>query len=91
MESQVELSAGPNAGDKRPYPSVSAGTINWKRGSKILKNIETVFVRPEDCPDASETIIVGIDPGEIKTASATRIGPVNDTTRLAVDISRAFL
>ncbi|KAG9319191.1 hypothetical protein KVV02_003033 [Mortierella alpina] len=70
---------------------VSAGSINWKRRSKILKNIETVFVRPEDWPDASETIIVGIDSGEIKTASATRNGPVNDTTRVSVDINRTFL
>ncbi|KAF9270909.1 hypothetical protein BGZ68_004635, partial [Mortierella alpina] len=91
MVCQVESSAGPSAGDKRPHPSVSADAINWKRGSKILTNIETVFVKPEDCPDVSETIIVGIDPGEIKTASATRIGPVNDTTRASVDINRSFL
>ena len=39
---------------------------------------ETAFAKPDDCPDASETIIVGIDPGEVKTASATRIGRVND-------------
>ncbi|KAF9280726.1 hypothetical protein BGZ68_007048 [Mortierella alpina] len=91
MECQVDSSAGPSTGDKRPHPSVSADAINWKRGSKILTNIETAFVKPEDCPDASETIIVGIDPGEIKTASATRIGPVNDTTRVSIDINRSFL
>ena len=39
---------------------------------------ETAFTKPDDCPDASETIIVGIDPGEVKTASATKIGRVND-------------
>ncbi len=91
MEFQAESSAGPSAGAKRPHPSVSASTINWKRGSKLLTNIETVFVKPEDCPDASATIIVGVDPGEIKTASATRVGPVNDTTRVSIDIKRSFL
>ncbi|KAF9945248.1 hypothetical protein BGZ72_001530 [Mortierella alpina] len=85
MESHAECSRNSSAGAKRPHLSVSAGTINWKRGSKLLTSIETVFARPENCPDASETTIIGIGPGEIKTACATRTGPVNDT------ISRRYL
>ncbi|CAO3572975.1 unnamed protein product [Mortierella alpina] len=92
MECHAESSGSPSIGAKiRPRASVSADTINCKRGSKLLTNTETVFAKPEDCPDASETTIVGIDPGEIKTAYATRISPVNNTTRISVDIKRAFL
>ncbi|KAF9574392.1 hypothetical protein EC968_006552 [Mortierella alpina] len=91
MEWQAEPSAGPSIRAKRPRSSDTASTINWKRGSKILKNIETVFVMPEDCPNAAESIIIGIDPGEIKTACATRIGPVSDSTRVSVDVNRSFL
>ncbi|KAF9950747.1 hypothetical protein BGZ72_007645, partial [Mortierella alpina] len=76
--------------DKRPY-SESGCMINWQRGSKLLRNIETVFVKPEDCLDARDSVVIGIDPGEIKTATATRIGPADGPTRASVHIRRSFL
>ncbi|KAF8936078.1 hypothetical protein BGZ58_004639, partial [Dissophora ornata] len=68
---------------------VSKSTINWKRGSKMLENVEVRFSTSNVCPPA-DTVVIGIDPGEVYTMKATRVDPLS-TKRESVRIRRSFL
>ncbi|KAI7831508.1 hypothetical protein BC939DRAFT_437260 [Gamsiella multidivaricata] len=69
---------------------VTRNTINWKRSSKILENVEVRFNSPSTCPP-DDTVVIGIDPGEVYTMTATRIDPALPTRRESLRIRRAFL
>ncbi|KAF9941714.1 hypothetical protein BGZ70_006213, partial [Mortierella alpina] len=67
--------------------------INWTRGSRVLVNVAKKFASPEDCAafPAHDTIIIGMDPGERNTMTATRIDPQRSNERTSVTIRRSFL
>ncbi|KAG0006506.1 hypothetical protein BGZ65_007253 [Modicella reniformis] len=43
--------------------SVTQTNINWKRGSRLLPNVEVTFATPSSCPPVGNTVVVGMDPG----------------------------
>ncbi|KAG0196104.1 hypothetical protein BGX28_000134 [Mortierella sp. GBA30] len=49
--------------------------INWLRSSRLLRNVGVVYTTPNNSPNPDETIIIGMDPGEVNSMTATRIGP----------------
>ncbi|KAF9271428.1 hypothetical protein BGZ68_003654 [Mortierella alpina] len=57
-----------------PAPPAPDG-INWSRSSKLLRNVEVVYTAPGNSPNPNVTTVIGIDPGEVNTMTATRIGP----------------
>ncbi|KAG0361566.1 hypothetical protein BGZ54_009050, partial [Gamsiella multidivaricata] len=86
--SSSEASSGPTSG--ADTIDVTRNTINWKRSSKILENVEVRFNSPGTCPPG-DTVVIGIDPGEVYTMTATRIDPALPTKRESLRIRRAFL
>ncbi|KAF9284158.1 hypothetical protein BGZ68_004853 [Mortierella alpina] len=82
--------AAPCAAPVSP-PSTSTGQMNWKQRSKLLQNLETVYQRPEDCPPANDTIVLGADPGEINALVVAKLDPRQGQQRHVVKITRKFL
>ncbi|KAI1306688.1 hypothetical protein EDD11_004691, partial [Mortierella claussenii] len=66
-------------------------TINWKRGSDMLKSVEVEFGTPEQCCPFTHARVVGIDPGEVNTATATLLDPARPHHRQTVTIRRKYL
>ncbi|KAI1286575.1 hypothetical protein EDD11_000230, partial [Mortierella claussenii] len=58
--------------------------INWKRGSKMLQNLEVTFADPQQSPPFDSTVVVGVDPGEVNTVTATKIDPARAHERHSV-------
>ncbi|KAF9921030.1 hypothetical protein BGZ67_000799, partial [Mortierella alpina] len=67
-------------------------TINWTRGSRLLVSVAKKFASPEDSAafPAQSTVIIGMDPGERNTMTATRIDPRRSNERTSVTIRRSF-
>ncbi|KAI7831558.1 hypothetical protein BC939DRAFT_437411, partial [Gamsiella multidivaricata] len=86
--SSSEASSVPTSG--ADTIDVTRNTINWKRSSKILENVEVRFNSPSTCPP-DDTVVIGIDPDEVYTMTATRIDPALPTKRESLRIRRAFL
>ncbi|KAF9972592.1 hypothetical protein BGZ75_001459, partial [Mortierella antarctica] len=82
---QGAIAGGSSAPDGKPRQ------INWKQRSKILNNVEDVYSRPEDCPPADDTIILGADPGEINALVVAKLDPRNGQQRQVVKVTRKFL
>ncbi|KAF8911813.1 hypothetical protein BGZ58_005830, partial [Dissophora ornata] len=64
--------------------------INWKRGSKMLQNVELQFAERDKCTPIDKTLVIGLDPGEVNTVTATKIDP-KDHSRHSIKITRKFL
>jgi hypothetical protein len=74
-----------------PIPQAElAATINWKRGSKLLPNVEVTYNANTFCPPVGSTAVIGVDPGEVFTMTATKVDPANNV-RESIRISRTFL
>ncbi|KAI7819725.1 hypothetical protein BC939DRAFT_251896 [Gamsiella multidivaricata] len=86
--SNSEASSGTTSG--ADTIDVTRNAINWKRGSKILENVEVRLNSPGTCPPG-DTVVIGIDPGEVYTMTATRVDPALPTKRESSRIRRAFL
>jgi hypothetical protein len=95
-----EVEEGEPSSRKRKRQAASPATsdqeftrsnINWKRSSKMLENVEVAFATRQQCPPHNTTVVIGIDPGEVKTATATRIDPSRPNERHSVTITRKFL
>ncbi|KAG0212524.1 hypothetical protein BGX28_006122 [Mortierella sp. GBA30] len=78
---------------KRPRNVNSYQSINWLRSSKLLQNVGKKYATPEDCLQFSvdDYIIIGMDPGERNTMTATRLDPRRSSDRTTVTIRRSFL
>lgn len=85
----LELSS--RAQGKRPRIAHPHEGINWRRGSKILQNVEVAYEHAENCPRADRTIVIGMDPGEVATMTATRLDPARPSNRASVKVKRSFL
>ncbi|KAF9943963.1 hypothetical protein BGZ72_003005, partial [Mortierella alpina] len=88
---QMSLGASTSSAAPAPPPTTSACQVNWKQRSKLLQNVETVYQRPEDCPPANDTIVLGADPGEINALVVAKLDPRNGQKRHVVKITRKFL
>ncbi|KAF9288572.1 hypothetical protein BGZ68_010950 [Mortierella alpina] len=104
MEWQVEAAvAEGSSGRKRPLEPTSSAEgkrprtahphegINWKRASKMLQNVEVAYEHAEVCPPADQTVVIGMDPGEVVTMTATRLDPTRPSNRASVKVTRSFL
>jgi hypothetical protein len=67
------------------------GNINFKRGSKLLENVEVKFDKPERCPSPRTTTIVGCDPGIVNPLTFSQLDPGNPHKRETVKITSKFL
>ncbi|KAG0218293.1 hypothetical protein BGX31_011655 [Mortierella sp. GBA43] len=67
------------------------GSINWKKGSDLLENVEVRFDTPERCPPIRKTTIVGCDPGMINALTFSRLDPSQPFRRETVKITAKFL
>ncbi|KAF9938835.1 hypothetical protein BGZ67_010310 [Mortierella alpina] len=56
------------------------GDINWLRSSRILQNVGVLYTNPGNSPNPDLTTVIGIEPGEVNTMTATRIGPMSSAT-----------
>ncbi|CAO3565455.1 unnamed protein product [Mortierella alpina] len=64
---------------KQPSSPPSDG-INWLRSSKMLKNVGLLYTNQGNSPNPDSTTVIGMDPGEVCTMTATRIGPKDGAT-----------
>ena len=65
--------------------------INWERGSRLLENVQKVFNTRQACAGYQNARVVGIDPGEKNTMTATVIDPLIPVARKSVIVRRKFL
>ncbi|KAF9949650.1 hypothetical protein BGZ72_008598 [Mortierella alpina] len=102
IEPEEDIAEGSSARKRRPEPSPPAQGkrqrvahphegINWKRSSKLLQNVEIAYEHAENCPQVDNTIIIGMDPGEVVTMAATRLDPTRPSNRASVKVTRSFL
>ncbi|KAF9432435.1 hypothetical protein BGZ76_010824 [Entomortierella beljakovae] len=65
--------------------------INWKQESRLLGNVEVKHNTPAQCPDPSNTTIIGIDPGEIYSMTIAKLNPNDSNEREILRASRKYL
>lgn len=65
--------------------------INWERGSKMLENVQVKFKTRQQCSAFRHAIVVGMDPGEKNTMTATMIDTRLPVQRKSVTVRRTFL
>ncbi|KAF9279603.1 hypothetical protein BGZ74_002807, partial [Mortierella antarctica] len=65
--------------------------MNFKQSSKLVPNIEVRFDRPEVCPDPDDTILLGMDPGEVNAMTITKLDPRFPNQRHVLKVRRSFL
>ncbi|KAG0299602.1 hypothetical protein BGZ99_004087, partial [Dissophora globulifera] len=82
-------------GSTVPIPQAAlAATINWKRGSRMLPNVEVTYNASTAFPPIRSTTVIGIDPGEVFAMTATRVSAETlpaTANRKSVRISRSYL
>jgi len=76
-----------HSGSDKPFDNQH---INWERGSKMLENVELKFSARDKCTPIDTTLVIGLDPGEVNTITATKIDP-KDNSRHSIKITRKFL
>lgn len=77
--------------DTESVASVNQHNINWKRGSKLLQNVEITFSSPLSCPPVDRTVVIGMGPREVFTMTAIKLDPRFPNQRESVRIRRSFM
>ncbi|KAF9980867.1 hypothetical protein BGZ65_004577 [Modicella reniformis] len=80
---------------KRGYAKVAikSACFHWTLNVKLLVfiNVEVQFSDPSQCPTAEDTIVIGINPGEVNTITAAKIDPKDPNSRDIIKVKRYFL
>lgn len=63
----------------------------WTAGTRLLPNVELSFSSPDKCPDPTEALVFGWDPGAKYAAVISCLNPQDPHRRYTLTISRGFL
>jgi hypothetical protein len=63
----------------------------WTAGTRLLPNVELRFSSPDKCPDPTEALVIGWDPGAKYAAVTSCLNPQDPHRRHTLTISRGFL